>query len=240
MNTGSHIVGVAATVLCTVCVSIASNQASSPREIAPGDPVEDVIARLGQPKGYIKTRTIEVLFFDRGKVEVRDGLVASAEILTPEEVDAKQKRDEKERKAQEEADRFRREARRVEGQEIKETKLSDPAFLTLPAGDQIAYWKRFSALYPDVSLDSAYAARLAEAHRQQPLEQELRSLHLKIKEMEEKVERAEARARAAEEEARRARGRYVYPISYYRLHYPQRSSHHHATVSTPTLSVICQ
>ena len=177
-------------------------------EIKIGDSQETVISVLGLPTGHIQTDHRNILFFDRGSVELEDGQVMSASLVSPEAANARRL----ERMRQDELAQQAAAKRSAEGQALRDLKLSDPAFLALPASGRVAYWQAFMQEYPGVSaglddnaaqreVQTAGAARRAEADRAQQLA--------------EVQERAfEAQQRAADAEAR-AQESYSSPFSSY-------------------------
>lgn len=187
--------------------------------IAPGDTREDVIAILGKPTGYIGSESYQILYFDRGEVVLRDGLVQSHTIVSQEEADQQRAVRELERQAYQQRKEEARERRIAEGKEIRDQKLADPQFAALEPRARLAFWQVFRQKYPEVDVELEYtvalqqtrlahAERLAEADRQHRLD----DLERRVREAEHQAELAEREAQAA-----RQRPRY-YPVYHYPRH----------------------
>jgi hypothetical protein len=119
----------------------------SAAEIEPGTPLEEVRAALGPPKGQALTAERQVLYYERGEIELRDGKVVRANLRTAEEHAAMVAREERLRADQE----ARREQLMAEGVALRDRKLADPAFLAAPVAFQVAFWENFARTYPGVS-----------------------------------------------------------------------------------------
>jgi hypothetical protein len=182
-----------------------------------GASIEEVHAALGRPNGYIKVGAHEMLVYDRGRVELRDGLVTDFHLVSEEEARARKLERKRRRSERLAAERERREQLRVDGKALKQEKQSDPLFAALSARERLAFWRTFRKRYPDVDVDAEYAAALAERERE--LEQEL--LQRRVDALEQRVAAAEQRARRAEPEAawagstsRRVYVNYTAPVIY--------------------------
>ncbi|HVU17072.1 MAG TPA: hypothetical protein VHD32_09100 [Candidatus Didemnitutus sp.] len=126
---------------------------------------------MGLPKGDVRVGNREILYYDRGTVELRDGSVARADILSDADFATFTAR-----KNAEEARLAAERSRLVsEGESLKARKLSDGAFASTPFAYQVAYWQNFAARYPGVSVADEIAlarARLAEQLSQQAATEE--------------------------------------------------------------------
>ncbi len=184
-----------------------------------GDSVERARELLGEPDGYIKTGAYELLVYERGRVEVRDGVVSKIKLMSAEEAAVARAEKERERQARLAMELKRREQLRARGERIRDEMLMDPAFLAKPAGDQLAFWTTFLKKYPGVEIDPAYRADLIARHTQELKEA---ATEQRLREMENRVAAAEARAARAEQDAADARRRsnsyvsYGYPVVRYR------------------------
>lgn len=196
-----------------------------------GDTAETVIRELGKPKGRIVSGAYEVYTYDRGKVEFVSNLVSRIDLISAEQLEEQQieqeKRRQEEIKRQEEAAQLARESRerhQQEGQKIMTDRLTDPAFRAQSAGDQLAYWDRFKAQYPEVEIGSVYEAVL----RQYQNEVEQARIRLQLAELEQRTAEAEARAARAEQAARRAEEANYWsrPVTY--ISYPVIQHHPHS------------
>jgi hypothetical protein len=211
--------GICLLLAALASLSSAANQVDAVPEVAVGDSAESVRAVLGEPRGYLGCAGHEILVYPRGRVEIRDGAVIEVDLMTAEE--AERQRLERERlRAQREAERVREKERlRIEGLRIKNETLSDPRFPGLAASVQLAFWKKFSRMYPDVPVE----LEIAKAQALVLEEKERKQNELRLLAMERRVEEAERQARRAQRDAREARRRrdrydvwYVPPyVSYY-------------------------
>jgi len=214
---------VAAILVLALPAALLAESARS--DISVGDPVERVHAILGQPQGYIRCGTFEVLTYDRGKVALRDGIVTEFELISAEEAEALRIRKEHQREARRQALALRRQELRVEGEALKENTLADPAFFGLTAREKVDFWESFRKRYPDVPVEAEYAGALAQ--QRDDIEQE--RMQRRLEDMERRVARAEERAREAERAAERANRRdlrrtYVYyPPASLRYYTPYES-----------------
>ena len=214
MNTKQIIV-----VLLAGFMSLGAWADSVPPEVVPGDPAETVRAILGEPTGYLGCAGHEILLYPRGRVEIRDGKVIEADLVSPEE--AERRRLERElavavRKAAKVAEKERL---RIEGLKVREEALEDPQLLDLSTPALLAFWKTFRQTYPDVDVELEIAgaqALLREDKERRRTEQRLQAMERRVTEAEWQAEKAEREAA----EARRFRNRtmvwYVPPYVDYR------------------------
>ncbi|MCX7590626.1 MAG: hypothetical protein N2255_03255, partial [Kiritimatiellae bacterium] len=163
------------------------------QEVKVGDDLETVVKVLGAPKGWIQAGSVQVYYYDLGRVEMKDGRVTRVELMTPEEAALLAEQREARLRQQEKELAARRRELVAEGMALKEKMLASPDFTNAPASFQVEFWKEFMTRYPDVPVEAEYAtarARLAaeEAER-------------RLKELEQRVAEAENRARHAEEVA---------------------------------------
>ena len=119
--------------------------------VSVGDSLSDVRRALEAPNGQLRVGDRQVLYFERGEVELRAGLVTRVNLLSPEEFAAAQVKQAAtaERRRQEET--ARREMLVTEGTALRARKLADADFLAAPLLVQAAFWQNFSRHYPDVS-----------------------------------------------------------------------------------------
>ncbi len=174
---------------------------------------EVVLRELGPPDGAAIADAREILFYPRGKIAIEDGRVVSSEIISPEAFARQQTRE-----AAEAADRARRVAERnarleAEGRAIVAARETDPAFLTLPASEQLRLWREFSARYPMIPAHEKIAALADRAAREGELRLIASAQQSRIDALEARVDAAEQRAARARQEARRSRsGGIGYPL----------------------------
>lgn len=167
-----------------------------------GDHREAVVQEMGKPTGEIGARSLTVLFFDRGEIHLRDGRVSAIELVSVEELAARQSALAEEL-ARLDAARAERAAKlEVEGRAELEARKNDPAFVQLSASEQLAYWRKFAARYPMIPIADELAALrelLTEEQRLYELEvaheQRMADLEQRLAEAEERAERAERLAR---------------------------------------------
>ena len=182
-------------------------------EVKPGDSLDTVKGILGEPRGSIAAGDYLLLTYDRGRVELDQGVVTSADLMPVEHFQAMQAQD---RLAREEA-RRNTEERRVrlyaEGKTLLEEKRLDPGFQQRPTSDQVAYWRNFRAQYPDVNVDLEYADALGRYQQElAAMEREL-ARSRELRDLEARVAEAERKAAEAEDRSRRNTGYYSsYPV----------------------------
>jgi len=189
-----------------------------PAELRIGDDRLTVLETLGQPEGRIEMGEFERLFYDRGEVQLREGLVTRIELISEAAAEAR-----RERQARES------ESRRERGEAVKAERLADPDFRTRPAAERYAFWRDFRREFPEVDVFVQYtdtkAAAEADAGRQRTAD--------RLASVERRVADAEFRARQAENTARSlntpVRVEYVtpWPVIHYnhRHHPPYRYPH---------------
>ncbi len=187
-------------------------------DITVGDSADRVREVLGEPRGSIHSGSYEMFQYDRGRVELRDGVVTNLELVTAEE--AAVLKIERERQARELKERqaAQREQRRLEGLEIRDRALNNPDFLASSGTRQVEFWEDFHRRYPDVPVHAEYTAAAAK----RDADREKAETERRLADMEKRVSDAEARAKEAEEnakdaqrDARDARRRVVYYPPYY-------------------------
>jgi hypothetical protein len=116
-------------------------------DLQPGASLEEVRVALGMPSGQLLLGGRQVLYFERGEVELQKGMVTRVNLRSPEEHAILRARDERLR-VEREASRGQM---RAEGTVLRERKLADPAFQAAPLAYQVAFWEDFSRRYPEVS-----------------------------------------------------------------------------------------
>lgn len=134
-----------------------------------GDSFEQVIQKLGPPKGQVKGGARTTYYYDRGTVDFMTGRVTRAFLVTPEEAKEKiaaREKAEADMRKQAEAERIRVAAA---GKAQREKMLGDKAFTNSPPGVQLAYWEDFQKQYPgvDVSVPVSKAKKDLEVATQE-------------------------------------------------------------------------
>lgn len=133
--------------LIAACVLSAATFATA-AEVQPGDSRADVRDALGTPRGQVTLDGRQVLYFERGEVELTADTVTRVALRTPEEQQALD--------AREEYSRGERVARMTqlatEGAALRDRKLADENFKNAPLAYQVSYWENFTQSYPGVSV----------------------------------------------------------------------------------------
>lgn len=216
--------------LCSVVLLAAamSVQASIERDVVRvGDSATEVQRVLGKPDGYLKIESLEMLYYPRGKVEVRDGVVVDVDLISPAALEARQREARLARERRIAEARVERERRIEQGLALRERLRDDPDFALSSAQHQVSTWETFQDSYPGVNVESEYSAALqqlrAQARRREAeqrarevereRERELLNLQARVAEAEARAREAERDALRAEDDARRSRERTVYVAS---------------------------
>ena len=196
-----------------------------------GDSIEKVYAVMGEPDGYMLVGDRAVVSYLRGKIELVSNKVTRVELIS-----AKKAEDLKRRRVAEKKRIY--EYLKQQGETIKQQKLENTEFLSLPLSEQIAFWKNFKKRYTMVNLSPVniadMAAKDAEEKRKQRKEAE-EKYNDELLKMRWKLMEAEERAHKAEMEADR-RCRYSYGYTSY-LWPPQVIMPGHTPVCRPHVPV---
>lgn len=138
----------------------------SAREVAIGDNAAQVREVMGAARGQLHAGGRDLLYFDRGEVELNDGRVSRVGLRSPEEQNTFEAKQAAAAARTDEA----RNRLMEEGRVLMASKLSDPVFQATPYNYQISFWENFSHRYPDVSpvepllvVRSRLAAQAAQA-----------------------------------------------------------------------------
>jgi hypothetical protein len=195
------------TTLCLVLAASAAPFAVG-AVVVPGASLAEVHATLGSPKGQMHVNDRQVLYYERGAVELQAGRVTQVALRSPEEqalLVAKEARMRAEREEQ-------RARTLAEGAALRDRKLADAAFLATPLAYQVSYWENFQRRYPGV-----------------PCAEPLTVARVRLNEQLEEKRRREAEAgRLAEIEERLAaaeREQDFYPIRVYSSYHGRRHYH---------------
>ncbi len=161
-----------------------------------GDSYEVVLARLGQPDGYIKTETISWLYYERGTVKLEEGRVVEAELVSAQRAEARRirEREEWERRRIVQAEQQMQRLR--EGWELKQARRTDPSFLAASGSQQVAFWREFRTRYPEIPVHEEYALALERYQDERERAWRDRDRERRIAELEDRLQRAEHRAMA--------------------------------------------
>lgn len=169
-------------------------------DIQKGDSAARVQEVLGEPNASLRSGGYEILQYDRGRIELRDGVVTEATLVSEEEaVTLKAERlraaiDRRERQA------VAREQRRLEGLAERDRTLASADFLAASGARQAEYWETFQKRYPLVPIQPEYAAALAKRDD----ERKLAEADQRLANMERRLADAEQQAREAQDAAREA------------------------------------
>ena len=123
----------------------------------PGDDRQSVIQQLGKPRGRMRMGDRETLVYDRGMVELSTGVVSKVNLVTAEEVAAREA-------ARAEAARLAElawRARVEEGERAREALLEDTALKTNSPAAQVAAWQQFQREHPDVAPPAEFQQAMA-------------------------------------------------------------------------------
>ncbi len=173
-------------------------------EVKLGDSLESVRSTLGTPRGQSHLSGRDVLYFDRGEIELSAGLVTRVALRSEKDQAVF------ENKQVANADRVRQEQETkhaqaiTEGTAVKARMLADPAFQATPLSYQVAFWKNFSRKYSTVSCAEELSIAQARLNEQIEVAQKQAAQAQRIAELE-----AQARADAARDSLR-----YAYNRSY--------------------------
>lgn len=200
---------------CSAILSLATVAAVSGDDVvAAGATRDSVIATLGEPSGVLNMHGREFLLYERGRIELEDGIVTKATLISAEAA-------EKQRLQREQAEEVARQnaaldrQRRIKtGRALLEAKQSDGEFLASPARERVAYWKWFRRVYPEVDVSALLTRDLKELEAELAVAREEQNREREMAELTARVAAAEVRAAEAEREASR-RNRYEYGYPYY-------------------------
>jgi hypothetical protein len=182
-------------------------------EVKVGEPLADVRATLGIPRGQMLVGEREFFYYDRGEVEARSGVVTRVSLRSAEEQAVLESRRSADVLRVREEQEIRRARLSSEGEALKVHKLTDPAFQASPLSYQVAFWEDFSRRYSDVpcaELLNETRVRLAvqKTEAQTQNEQARRLAEL------------EARVAAAESEVRSVTTSASADVAFVRSYYP--------------------
>lgn len=200
--------------------------------VQPGDTRETVIAELGHPTGSAAVGDRTILFFDRGEVQLAANRVVAVNLVSADEIAARDAAATAARQRSEATTRARLERLEAEGRAIHAAKKVDPAFAALPAEEQLRYWRAFAARYPMIAVTAEITPLVAI------VEDDLRRRELaaaaedRLAALEQRVAVAEARAAEVAEDNRPLR--YTYSGFPYRRHYHAHAPRPPVEAARPT------
>jgi hypothetical protein len=183
---------------------VASGGLALAADIGPGSTLSNVVAGLGQPRGYIRAGTYLLLDYERGKVELESNVVVRCSIMTESELADRKAREARQAELNRAWAEAQRSHRIAEGTRLRDHKLADPYFLGMPAHQQVAFWRDFRVKYPEVDVDREYSAAMRE-YELELVEQARDARHaMDVAELERQVEEAQRAAEEAREAQERA------------------------------------
>lgn len=195
-----HFLSISA-ILCTFFTCAHWLPAAAP--VAVGDPVATVVAELGEPPGEIDFGSRVVYLYDNGRVEFRDGVVTSVNLLSAAEYAARQEREARELESYLVREERFQQQRAAAAERIRADRRSDAYFLLQPASMQLDFWRKLQQQFPQVSFASEIET-LAEEIREERLRL---AREAEIRQLAERTAAAERRASEAESIARQAQQR---------------------------------
>jgi hypothetical protein len=166
----------------------------SARDVAIGDSAVQVREVMGAPRGQVHVGSRDLLYFDRGEVELNDGQVSRVGLRTPEEQNIFESKQAAATARTDEA----RNRLMEEGRVLMASKLSDPVFQATPYSYQVSFWENFSHRYPDVSPAEqllVVRSRLAEQVAKEEADRAQAEQAQRVADLAERAARADARAR---------------------------------------------
>jgi len=191
--------------------------------VEPGDTREAVIAELGPPSGTAEVGSSSILFYPRGEVKLRDGRVVSASLITDEALAARAAAEAESLRRMDEAAQARLARLEAEGRAVYAAKKSDARFVTLPAAEQLAFWRTFATRYPMVPIKDEVDALADRVNLELRLREMEAANEARIAQLEARLAATENQAARAELEAQRNRYRSAaYPYGRY---HPRRSNY---------------
>lgn len=174
-----------------LALALAAGSQMTAAELRPGASLAEVQATLGRPRGQAQAGARQVLFYERGEVELQNGVLTRMALRTAEEHAILTARE----------DRLRdeRESRRArlleEGSALRDAKLADADFKASPVAYQVAFWEDFARRYPEVSCAEPLAIARERVREKATEEQRRRDVEAaRIADLEERVAAAERRA----------------------------------------------
>ncbi len=183
-----------------------------------GDDINKIENVLGKPDSYILIGKRAVLTYPRGKIILVSNKVVEVNFISEEKAAELKKQQEVASIKAKDARKRQNEYLAKKGLALKQSKLEDVDFLSLPLKEQFNYWKKFKQRYPMVDLAPVdlveMAAKIAENAEEQRKKQDER-LEQELLEAKWKLMDAEERARKAELEASRNHGRTYYSYGSY-------------------------
>ncbi len=165
-----------------------------------------VIARLGKPKGVVDMKDSKTFMYERGNLTFQRGKVTASSFLSDEEYTNHINSREEARKRWSSIEAEQKKLLHERGLKLKEDKLRDPEFLSLPLDKQITFWRNFKAMYPEISVEPTLTELV------QSYQETMRNIHLVElnAEYKERIAQAEERVAQAEKELAKLKNAMAY------------------------------
>ena len=178
--------------------------------VSVGDLVSSVVEELGRPPNTMTIGSRTIFDYDRGRIEIENGIVSSADLITEEQSEERRKLRDDTRIRQLENEKTQRVQRLQEGLALRSATLKDPNFLRASASHRVSFWQRFSDRFPDIPVEDEHRHALRQLLDEQAVSmtdssRESRGRSQRLIRLEEEVLEAKLRALQAEEQAARAR-----------------------------------
>jgi hypothetical protein len=201
----------------------------------PGDTRMSVVAELGAPTGFIRAGKEETLYYDRGHIQLQNGKVVDFELISPEQLRAKQAAAEKARVEQAARMAEQRAQLKAEGETALKRLRADPDFAQASAGAQVARWREFMKKYPDVAVAEYYLPALKRFEA----EQARAAQEQRIATLEQRVQAAEQRVLMNDTRRMQYPDYYlVQPSIYYPRAFPLPGPPHHTQPQGPSREAV--
>lgn len=176
----------ASRLIVACALSVASFATAA--EVQKGDSRADVQNALGAPRGQVTLDGRQVLYYERGEVELLGDTVTRVSLRSAEEqvvLDARMERSRDERVA-------RMTQLATEGAALRDRKLADDNFKNAPLSYQVSYWENFTRSYPGVSVTEPLTIARLRYNEQLAAQRHQDEQAARIAELEDRLARAES------------------------------------------------
>ncbi len=173
--------------LLTLCFPLWVSGADAESGVAKGDTYEQVIQKLGSPKGQVKGGTRTTFYYDRGTVDFRAGRVERVFLVTDQEAKEKIAAREKAEADMRQHAEEERARLKLAGKAQLDKILADKTFSASPPAVQLAYWADFQKQYPEVDVSAPMAEakkNMESAQKEKGQVEELLALNNRASEIE--------------------------------------------------------
>lgn len=155
----------------------------APSVIEKGATLAEVVNVLGKPQGLLEQGTNVTLYYDCGLIDLSDGKVVTAYLVSPAE--AALLRQTRERELEELRRQAENNRKRLtsEGQAALKKTLDDKQFEKRPPRERVAYWQDFQQRYHFTDIGSRLADAMKEAayqQQQQDNQDEIAQLKIRV------------------------------------------------------------